>query len=177
MDASAGIFALIGTVVGGGITIIGQFYADRRRGQFETAAHIRQLQVAAAAEQRQAVYELLDQVASDISALRSRANHGAEQVNQTYLEILEEAERILMFARERSLALVTKIANASLRNAARDVYEHWDRYIRAESNALLGSVEDPELEALAAKVSGADTALTTAARRYLDELDASAVGR
>lgn len=170
MNWSSVLPALFGTLVGGLITISGQYWADKRKEVATQAQHDRQVRRGDRQQARLDAIALLDRVASDISDFRLRV--APMLANMGNLELAESMEPVRVefsAVRDRSLSLIAKVADGSVRQAARDVYESWGTYMSAvEDDAVNGTDRANRLARLALASPARFYARMT---QYLESID------
>lgn len=149
------LLPLVGTIVGGAITIMGQFLLFRRQAAQAEAATIRQFERADRAEQRQMLQELMIRAGNDVADLRRDFMPAHEDAVNVELAEAAAASRIELTARwNAAAALMARLDNRDLAEQADGVYRQWELYLHnTESQAIGATPSDNEDRAERARTS------------------------
>lgn len=167
MEWGSAIPPLIGTLIGGGITIVGQARADRRRESAEANSESRAAFRARMEDARKAVRELHDRVSSDIADIRTAVMAADDAGNFDRAEMLDPIAKDVAARHDRAASLVAVVSDTDVRMAADAVYDAWYLWIAAEVWALMNEREN-EADVEAARQSREKFA--AAVRKHLVDL-------
>ena len=173
MDWSATIPALLGTVVGGTVTIFGQSRADRRRDASAVNAVDRAAQRAQIERERRDVRELHDRVSEDLAWIRGQILRLDDAGNFERLEGLAPIALEIAARRDRAASLIAVVTDEGVRDAADEVYEAWNAWVGGEIDRLGNDLDSNPVDPM--RPIGAREQLAESVRaalRALDKMDA-----
>lgn len=142
MDWGTAIPPLIGTVIGGVLTISGQGFADQRKEAAEVKADLRAVFRAKIERQRKNVRDLHDRVGEDIAAIRSETMKADEATNIERAEMLDPICKDVAARHDRAAALIAVVPDSKVRDAADAVYEAWGNWLAGEVSSMVDSQEN-----------------------------------
>lgn len=137
MEWGATLPALLGTVVGGTITVIGQFLADHRRDAASVGAEDRAARRAQNERERKNVRDLHDRISEDIAWIRSEVMALDDFGNYERAQGLDPLVKELAARRDRAASLIAVVSDSDVRQAADEVYELWGVWVDGEKDAML----------------------------------------
>lgn len=158
--------ALLGTVVGGVVTIATQTFGDGRRNRAEVESERRLARRAEIDRERVTLRELLDRVSDDVAAIRAAISTTDECGNAERAEGLDPVLTDIRLRHDRALGLIALVDDPATRIAADNVYASFGSFVSAEIGWLVNEHSQPSAEDAIASVD----ALGTAVRASLDDL-------
>lgn len=167
MSWTEAIPSLVGTVIGGALTITGQRLTDRHRESAERRAAARQVARDDAKRDREAVLALHQQVSADVAEVRAAISATDEAVNVERAEMLAPLIHDVRARSDRAAALIAVVPNERVRKAADNMYDRFGHWLSEEVDALTSGTDGPGVE----KVLASPGELATAVRAFLLELD------
>jgi hypothetical protein len=166
MSWTEAIPPLVGTVIGGVLTIMGQRLADRRKEGAERQAAARQVARDDADRDRQAVVALHQQVSADIAEIRAAISATDEEVNAKRADMLAPLIPDVRTRSDRAAALIAVVPDGGVRQAADNVYDRFGQWLSEEVGSLTNETTAPSVDELLA----APGELAAAVRAFLLEL-------
>lgn len=145
MDWGATVPALLGTVIGGGITVIGQALADKRRDSATVSAEDRAARRAQIERERKHVRELHDRVSDDVASVRSAVMEWDDATNLERAQGLDPLPKEMAARRDRAASLIAVVSDEKVRTTADEVYETWGQWVYAEVNSMVNE-RDNEMD-------------------------------
>lgn len=166
MSWTEAIPSLVGTVIGGALTITGQRLTDRHRENAERQASARQVTRDEAERNREAVVALHRQVSADVAEVRAAISATDEAVNVERAEMLAPLIHDVRARSDRAAALIAVVPNERVRIAADNVYDRFGHWLSEEVEALTSQTDGPGVE----EVLASPGELAAAVRAFLLEL-------
>jgi hypothetical protein len=166
VDWTTALPPLVGTLIGGGLTITGQRLTDRHRDDAERRAAARQVAREGAQRDREAVIGLHRQVSDDVAEIRQAITATDEATNADRADMLAPLVPDVRARADRAAALIAVVPNGRVREAADNVYDAFGLWITEEVDALTNRIAGPSVDA----PLEAPGKLATAVRDYLGEL-------
>jgi uncharacterized protein with PIN domain len=168
MDWGAVLPALLGTLVGGGITVVGQTLTDKRqdsaaKGAEDRAAHRAQIE-----RERKHVRDLHDRISEDIAWVRSAVTKWDDAANLERANGLGPIQTEIVARHDRAASLIAVVSDSDVRTAADNVYTTWGEWVNGEAGSMVNEHENSMDPQKAIKVR---EAFATAVRTYLEELN------
>lgn len=166
------LLPLAGTVLGGAITVVGQWLGVRGQRKTSEQADIRAARREVALAERAAISEILVLATSDLAAVREEWDPvHRDGVNSELLEASERAHAELTNRHVAAAGRLGLILDDAVYDHANKVYTAWLNYF----SHLMDGISNETGQELPAKVTGdamsALTDLSRAARKRLIELD------
>jgi hypothetical protein len=168
MDWVAIVPALLGTVIGGGITAIGQALADKRRDAATVSAEDRAARRAQIERERKHVRELHDRVSDDVAWVRSAVMEWDDASNLERAQGLDAVPKAMAARRDRAASLIAVVSDGNVRTTADEVYETWCQWVDAEVRSMVNE-RDNEMDA--DQVIHVGGKFASAVRTYLETLN------
>lgn len=165
MDWTTALPPLVGTVIGGALTIIGQRLTDKHRDDAERAAARRQVVRDDAQRDREAVTVLHRQVSGDVAEVRKAISATNDEVNQRRAERLAPLIDDIRERADRAACLIAEVPDEGVRDAADKVYDSFGLWISQEVEALDNGTANPSADDLRA----APGKLAAAVRSFLQQ--------
>ena len=160
--------SLVGTVIGGTLTITGQRLTDRHREGAERRAATRQVARDGAERDREAVVALHRQVSADVAEVRAAISATDEAVNAERADMLAPLIHDVRARSDRAAALIAVVPDEGVRHAADNVYDSFGQWLSEEVDSLTNETTAPSVDELLASPGK----LATAVRDFLLELQA-----
>ena len=158
--------SLVGTVIGGALTITGQRLTDRHREGAERQVAARQMARDDAERDRQAVVALRRQVSADVAEVRAAISATDEAVNAVRADMLALLIHDVRARSDRAAALIALVPNEGVRRAADNVYDSFGHWLSEEVDSLTNRTASPSVDEPLASPGK----LATAVRDFLLEL-------
>jgi hypothetical protein len=158
--------SLVGTVIGGALTITGQRLTDRHREGAERQVAARQMARDDVERDRQAVVALHRQVSADVAEVRAAILATAEEVNAVRADMLAPLINDVRARSDRAAALIALVPNEGVRQAADNVYDSFWQWLIEEVDSLTNETASPSVDEPIASPGK----LATAVRDFLLEL-------
>jgi Ca2+-binding RTX toxin-like protein len=158
--------SLVGTVIGGALTITGQRLTDRHRAGAERQAAARQAARDDVERDRKAVVALHHQVSVDVAKIRAAISATDEAVNTERADILAPLISDVRARSDRAAALIAVVPNEGVRHAADNVYDCFGQWLSKEVDSLTNKTAAPGVD----EVLASPGKLATAVRDSLLEL-------
>lgn len=168
MSWTEAIPSLVGTVIGGALTITGQRLADRHRAGAERQAAARQVTRDDVERDRKAVIALHQQVSADVAEIRAAISATDEAVNTERADILAPLINDVRARSDRAAALIAVVPDEGVRHAADNVYDCFGQWLIKEVDSLTNKTVAPGVD----EVLASPGKLATAVRNCLLELQA-----
>lgn len=168
MDWGAALPALLGTLVGGAITVTGQALADKRRDSATVGAEDRAARRAQIERERKHVRDLHDRISEDIAWVRSAVMEWDDAANLERAQGLDPVPKETAARRDRAASLIAVVSDQSVRTTADEVYEIWGQWVSAEVESM---VNEREHTMDAQKVIDVREKFAAAVRTYLETLN------
>lgn len=168
MDWTGTLPALLGTVVGGAVTVTGQTLADRRKDSSTIQEETRTARRAEVERSRAQVRELHDKVSEDIAWVRGEVMAAEDALNLARAQILDPVYKEMVARHDRAASLIAVVFDGAVRAAADAVYTAWASWLAGEVEAMINAhanLVDPK----GAIESG--TNFASAVREYLGALN------
>lgn len=166
MSWTEAIPSLVGTVIGGALTITGQRLTDRHREGAERQAAARQLACDDAERDREAVVALHRQVSADVAEIRAAISATDEVVNAERADMLAPLIHDVRARSDRAAALIAVVPNEGVRHAADNVYDCFGQWLSEEVDSLTNETAAPGVD----EVLASPGKLATVVRDFLLEL-------
>jgi hypothetical protein len=157
---------LVGTVIGGALTITGQRLTDRHREGAERQGAARQMARDDAERDRQAVVALHSQVSADVAEVRAAISATDEALNAERADMLAPLIYDVRARSDRAAALIALVPNEGVRHAVDNVYDCFGHWLSEEVDSLINRTAAPSADELLASPGK----LATAVRDFLLEL-------
>lgn len=170
MDWGAALPALLGTLVGGAITVIGQALADKRRDSATVGAEDRAARRAQVERERKHVRELHDRISEDVAFFRSAVMEWDDAANIERAQGLDPVPKEAAARRDRAASLIAVVSDDNVRTTADQVYDVWGQWVSAEVASM---VNEHENAMDAQQVIGVSENFSAAVRTYLKALSAT----
>ena len=158
--------SLVGTVIGGALTITGQRLTDRHREDAERQAAARQVVRDVASRDREAILALHQQVSADVAEIRAAIGATDEEVKARRADKLAPLIHDVRARSDRAAALIAVVPDAAVRQAADNVYDCFGLWLGEEVRSLTNGTSAPD----AAEVRASPGMLATAVRDFLLQL-------
>ena len=146
MSWTQAIPSLVGTVIGGTLTITGQRLTDRHREGAERQAAARQVARDDAQRDRDAVVALHRQVSADVAEVRAAISATDEAVNAVRAEMLAPLIQDVRARSDRAAALIALVPDVGVRRAADNVYDSFGHWLSEEVESRTNETAPPSVD-------------------------------